>query len=177
MERIASGCAAPVLRLSVPYRSGKSMEHPARVWTAPRLSIFQSPTARGSRWNSRPAAAAARRIRRFQSPTARGSRWNRWPAGLPWPYLPFSPLPLGEVDGTPHAERRSSVWAYDLSVPYRSGKSMEPRQLRRVTGAALGRFQSPTARGSRWNLQARRWSGAARGSFQSPTARGSRWNP
>ena len=119
-----------------------------------RLHVFQSPTARGSRWNTgRPAAAPG--LRPLSVPYRSGKSMEhghvhaaaRYALALSVPYRSgksmeptrpalcrpspgaFSPLPLGEVDGTSRSRRLACARRH-LSVPYRSGKSMEPPHAR-----------------------------------------------
>ncbi len=88
--------------VSVPYRSGKWVEHATAAQVEGIEKLFQSPTVRGSGWNA-------------------GRDQNHAPGGLP----SFSPLPFGEVGGTRSRPSQSPPHSL-VSVPYRSGKWVEP---------------------------------------------------
>ncbi len=89
----------------------------------------------------------------FQSPTYRGTQWNLTSSGFTT--LPssssFSPLLTGEHSGTrpPATACRRST---SLSVPYLPGNTVERSRRRAPLYSRTRSFQSPTYRGTQWNI-------------------------
>ena len=161
------------LAVSVPYRSGRPLEQlPVHILWVFHL-VFQSPIARGGHWSVVAGLVLVSGVK-FQSPIARGGHWSRHPEG-------------------PAGRRR------EVSVPYRSGRPLEPAVARELAGA-VPLFQSPIARGGHWSRPLKTWMARAMrvsvpyrsgrpleqsrsapwrslpSGFQSPIARGGHWS-
>ncbi len=193
LARHGSGC------LSVPYLPGNTVEP---IALARPLLIgmgdFQSPTYRGTQWNSRSRRLTVMALESF-SPLLTGEHSGTTAALLSghWTDTTFSPLLTGEHSGTPlptgrcrdrvafsplltgeHSgtPRRSAIPGFrlQLSVPYLPGNTVE---LRRVFAKNRGDSLSvPYLPGNTVERQPRTADAPADESFQSPTYRGTQWN-
>ena len=125
-------------RLSVPYRSGKSME-PRRCCAGKRPSCSFSPLPLGEVDGTTPRCTGARSaLTIFQSPTARGSRWNLAARSAPAPCSRLLSVPYRSGKSMEPGSATAMPSTRSLSVPYRSGKSMERLILRILSNQTYG---------------------------------------
>ena len=150
--------------VSIPFIAGQ--------WSLPRrmaegqgrVTMFQSPSLRGSGRFARRSRRARKGRVTFQSPSLRGSgRFKPQPHGSTSSRYGFNPLHCGAVVASPR-RRPAPDATPKVSIPFIAGQWSLPATLV-VAGIAAVWFQSPSLRGSGRFMHTRHPRRAGVGSF------------